>query len=129
MTESDVQRAAEWNTDGFATESPTVDLVWARHQLESGTMWFWQVDGVPVCMASYHLPLFGVCRVGPVYTPPEHRRNGYAGALTAHVTEQILAQGNQACLYTDLANPTSNKLYARIGYLPVADAIDLTFTS
>jgi predicted GNAT family acetyltransferase len=80
-------------------------------------------------MASYHLPLFGVCRVGPVYTPPEHRRNGYAGALTAHVTAQILAQGNQACLYTDLANPTSNQLYARIGYVPVADAIDLTFSS
>ncbi|MEU4391581.1 GNAT family N-acetyltransferase [Kribbella sp. NPDC023855] len=129
MTESDLQRAAEWNTDGFATESPTPDLVWARHQLESGALWFWQVDGVPVSMASYHLPLFGVCRVGPVYTPPEHRGNGYAGALTAHVTAQILAQGNQACLYTDLANRTSNKLYARIGYTPVADAIDLTFSS
>jgi len=67
--------------------------------------------------------------VGPVYTPPEHRRHGYAGALTGEITTRILAQSNQPCLYTDLANPTSNKIYAQLGYVPVADFIDLTFTA
>src|SRR4051794_40004105 len=55
------------------------------------------------------------------------RRRGYGGALTAHVTGEILARGEQACLYTDLANPTSNKIYAAAGYLPVADFVDCTF--
>jgi hypothetical protein len=128
MTSSDAQRAAEWSFDGFAGDEITsVDLEWAERQLEAGTMWFWEVDGVPVSMVGYHRPQYGVCRVGPVYTPPEHRRHGYAGALTVHVTAGILADGNQACLYTDLANPTSNKIYAQAGYVPVADFVDLAF--
>ena len=84
---------------------------------------------VPVSMVGYHRPQYGVCRVGPVYTPPEHRRHGYAGALTVHVTAGILADGNQACLYTDLANPTSNKIYQQAGYRPVADFVDVEFTA
>lgn len=130
MTAADVQRAAEWNYDGFAGYEITgVDLDWAERQLRSGTMWFWEVDRVPVSMVGYHSPQYGVCRVGPVYTPPEHRRHGYAGALTVHVTAGILADGNQACLCTDLANPTSNKIYAQAGYVPVADFVDLTFAT
>src|SRR5215207_372776 len=129
MTAADVQRAAEWNYDGSAGYEITgVDVNWAERQWRAGTMWFWEVGGVPVSMAGYHSPQYGVCRVGPVYTPPEHRRNGYAGALTVHVSAEILANGNQACLYTDLADPTSNKIYARAGYVPVADFVDLTFT-
>jgi predicted GNAT family acetyltransferase len=89
----------------------------------------WEVDGEPVSMAGYHLPIFGVCRVGPVYTPPEHRRHGYAGALTSHVSARILAQDNQACLYTDLSNPTSNKIYHQAGYRQVADFVDVEFTA
>jgi predicted GNAT family acetyltransferase len=79
-------------------------------------------------MVGYHSALFGVCRVGPVYTPPERRRHGYGGALTSHVTGRILAEGNQACLYTDLANPTANKIYHQAGYRPVADFVDVDFT-
>jgi GNAT superfamily N-acetyltransferase len=127
MREDDVQVAAEWVSDGFREEFATPDLPWAEHQLQRGTMWMWEADGEPVSMVAYHLPLFGVCRVGPVYTPPEHRRHGYAGALTGDVSARILANGNQACLYTDLANPTSNKIYAQLGYVPVADFIELTF--
>ncbi|MFG1909116.1 GNAT family N-acetyltransferase [Kribbella sp. NPDC048928] len=62
------------------------------------------------------------------HTPPEHRRRGYGGALTSHVTVRILAEGNYACLYTDLANPTANKLYHQAGYRPVADFVDVDFT-
>jgi GNAT superfamily N-acetyltransferase len=127
MTMDDVQLAADWHSDGFRDEFSSADISWATRQLELGTLWFWEVDGEPVSMVGYHLPIFGVCRVGPVYTPPKHRRNGYAGALTAHLSGKILAQGNQACLYTDLANPTSNKIYAQLGYVPVADFIALTF--
>ncbi|WP_246486745.1 GNAT family N-acetyltransferase [Kribbella qitaiheensis] len=126
MTKDDVQLAAEWVAVDFRDE-PGLDVEWAERHLRDRTLWFWEVDGTPVSMVGHHLPLFGVCRVGPVYTPAEFRRNGYAGALTSHVSAEILADGNQACLYTDLANPTSNKIYFQAGYRPVADFVDFAF--
>ncbi|GAA3141451.1 GNAT family N-acetyltransferase [Kribbella aluminosa] len=132
MRADDVGLVAAWG-DGFAAEV-TDEIAadhheWAERQLTERTLWIWEAAGRPVSMVGYHSALFGVCRVGPVYTPPEHRRHGYAGALTSHVTANILATGNQACLYTDLANPTSNKIYHQAGYRPVADFVDLEFTA
>jgi hypothetical protein len=61
--------------------------------------------------------------VGAVYTPPEHRKNGYATALTAAITQKILDSGKKySGLYTDLDNPTSNSIYQQIGYKPISDA-------
>lgn len=128
MTDGEVELVADWVKDGFAEELGGEHLDWAKDHLKNKSLWIWEAGGEPVSMVGYHLPVFGVCRVGPVYTPPEHRRHGYAGALTSHVSAEILAQGNQACLYTDLANPTSNKVYHQAGYLPVADFTDLEFT-
>ncbi len=67
-------------------------------------------------------------RIGPIYTPPGHRRRGYASALTAEMTTELLAGGRRFCfLFTDLANPTSNSIYQRIGYRPVADLDQWSF--
>lgn len=61
-------------------------------------------------------------RVGPVYTPAPFRGRGYAGAATVEVGRVALASGvDDVLLFTDLSNPTSNGLYQRIGYRPVAD--------
>jgi predicted GNAT family acetyltransferase len=61
-------------------------------------------------------------RIGPVYTPPELRGRGYASALVAELTRRLIAGGRQFCfLFTDLANPTSNSIYQRVGYRPVTD--------
>ncbi|WP_380167846.1 GNAT family N-acetyltransferase [Jannaschia sp. R86511] len=69
----------------------------------------------------------GMARVGPVWTPPDQRRRGYASALTAEVTAQVLARGHRAMLFTDLDNPTSNGIYQAIGYRRVGDAAMLRF--
>ena len=67
-------------------------------------------------------------RIAPVYTPLEHRRLGYGSAVTAAVSAERLASGRTFCfLYTDVANPTSNKIYTDIGYEPVCDSIDYAF--
>lgn len=67
-------------------------------------------------------------RIGPVYTPPDLRRRGYATALTAAASADQLEQGRQFCfLFTDLANPTSNRIYAAIGYQPVIDVDQYRF--
>ncbi len=86
------------------------------------------VDRVPVSMAAFPARTRNTVRVGYVYTPDEHRRRGYATALVAHVSRHILDSGFRRCvLYTDLANPTSNRIYRSIGYHPVQDVMDVNF--
>src|SRR5829696_7549777 len=88
----------------------------------------WEVAGEPVSLVSYGSPTPSGIRIGPVYTPLEHRGRGYASALTAHVSAEQLAAGRDFCfLYTDLANPTSNKIYVAIGYHRVAEAVQYAF--
>lgn len=128
MKADEVELVAAWARDGFGDEIGA-DLAWAEDHCNAQRLWIWESDGQPVSMVGYHHPVYGVCRVGPVYTPTEHRRHGYAGALTSHVSAEILAQGNEACLCTDLANPTSNKIYHQAGYRPVADFVDVEFTT
>lgn len=67
-------------------------------------------------------------RIGPVYTPPPLRGRGYASSLTAAASADQLGQGHHFCfLFTDLANPTSNKIYQAIGYDPVCDVDQYQF--
>jgi uncharacterized protein len=93
------------------------------------TVWLWVVDDEVVSLSGHgNLTPTGV-RIGPVYTPPKHRGRGYATALVAAQSQWLLDQGRRFCfLFTDLANPTSNAIYERIGYCRVADAIDYRFT-
>lgn len=82
----------------------------------------WCAAGHPVSMVAANPPVAGVVRVGPVYTPPEHRRRGHASSAVAAVSRAVLAAGAHTCtLFTDLANPTSNRIYAAIGYRRFAD--------
>ena len=77
----------------------------------------------------FNAPSFGVARVGPVYTPGAHRGHGYASVLTAHVSRLLRDSGTRVCLFTDQANPTSNKIYAAIGYEPVVDMANLVIAA
>ena len=84
--------------------------------------YLWDMDGEPVsmCQATGATP-HGM-RIGAVYTPRELRRRGYASALTAAASQLQLDGGRRWCfLFTDLANPTSNRIYQAIGYRPVRD--------
>jgi uncharacterized protein len=94
---------------------------------EDGGVYVWE-DGPPVSMAGCGGPTPNGIRIGPVYTPPERRGRGYASALTAELTSLLLSSGRRFCfLFTDLANPTSNRIYERIGYRPVADVDEYRF--
>ena len=46
----------------------------------------------------------------------------------AEVSARLLAQGARVCLFTDQANPTSNKIYLALGYRPVVDMANLVIT-
>jgi len=79
-------------------------------------------DAQPVSMLGVSPQVAGVVRIGPVYTPPPQRHRGYAGTAVAAASRRALAQGAERCmLYTDLDNPTSNKIYAEVGYRRSAD--------
>jgi predicted GNAT family acetyltransferase len=84
--------------------------------------YLWEVDGRIVSWSGVGGRTPHGTRVGPVYTPPEHRRRGYAGALVAAASQAQLDEGLEFCfLFTDLANPTANHVYQAIGYEPVTD--------
>lgn len=95
---------------------------------EQGGIYLWE-DGAPVSLAGCGGPTPNGIRIGPVYTPPERRGRGYASALTAELTSLLLSSGRRFCfLFTDLANPTSNRIYRRIGYEPVTDVDEYRFS-
>jgi hypothetical protein len=101
-----------------------------RADLESGsrTYYLWEVDGRAVSTAGVTGPTPNGIRVGPVYTPPDARRRGYGSAVTAAASQAQLDAGRRfVFLFTDLANPTSNKIYQAIGYEPVIDVDQWTF--
>jgi GNAT superfamily N-acetyltransferase len=82
----------------------------------------WEDARQPVSMAGLTRMAAGQVRVGPVYTPPGLRGKGYGGAVTCAVSQAARDAGaGQVLLFTDLANPTSNALYRRLGYQPVED--------
>ncbi len=104
-------------------EGEHLDRDYARAKIGQGLMWLWEDKGEVVHLTGWNPPALGVARVGPVYTPVEHRGHGYAAALVAQVTERILSDGARACLFTDVDNPVSNGVYERIGYRPVAEMV------
>jgi predicted GNAT family acetyltransferase len=124
----------EWSAafeDEALAGSPQVDPAAPvdRRLGRPGLLWVWECGGEPVSMAYRTPPSAGVVRVSGVYTPPRHRCRGYASACVAAVSEQALKAGATACvLYTDLANPTSNKIYQAIGYRAVEDSQEWRFS-
>src|SRR4051812_28583379 len=99
----------------------------ADYWIGSGGLRLWIDDG-PVAMAGAGGRTPNGIRVSAVYTPPVMRRRGYASALVAALSQEQLDLGKRFCfLYTDLANPTSNKIYQDVGYEAVADSDDWRF--
>jgi uncharacterized protein len=94
---------------------------------DDGGLYLWE-DGRPVSLAGCGSPTPNGGRIGPVFTPRAHRGRGYASALTAALTSLQLSSGRRFCfLFTNLANPTSNRIYQRIGYEPVSDVDEYRF--
>jgi GNAT superfamily N-acetyltransferase len=109
----------EADTGETSEEEP---LARADRLIADQRVFLW-VDPEPVAMAAWAGPTPNGVRVNWVYTPHELRGKGYASNLVAHLTQHLLEQGRKYCfLFTDLANPTSNSIYQKIGYRPVSDS-------
>ncbi|MFE6976243.1 GNAT family N-acetyltransferase [Streptomyces sp. NPDC057682] len=126
---ADRELLVEW-FGAFAADIGSPDSRADRHaqrvdeRTAEGRLTLWEHEGAPVSMAGITPRIAGSARIAPVYTPPEHRGRGYAAAVTAEASRAALAAGTEELLlFTDLANPTSNGVYTRIGYRPVGDRL------
>ena len=115
--------------DEAQPHAPVAD--WRRlveQRVRAGQFRLWEDERQAVSVAGFSSVVAGVSRVGPVYTPPVHRRRGYGAAVTAQSTAAALKAGaKHVVLYTDLSNPTSNAIYQAIGYQADHDAEERTF--
>jgi uncharacterized protein len=130
-TEGDRPLLLEWYT-AFATEIGELITLDAGKAVNLGlkqqSIYLWE-DGIPVSLATAKPFLPTAARLGPVYTPTKYRCKGYATACVAAVSQTLLEQGCDRCfLFTDLANPTSNRIYQAIGYRPICDWHDYAVT-
>jgi hypothetical protein len=124
---NDLELIARWmfefNREALPDEPITLEEArkHVSNRIGEGVYYLWE-DGLPVALAAHGRHTPHGCSIGPVYTPSEFRRRGYATALTAALSQLMLDSGKQfSTLFTNLANPTSNSIYMKIGYRPVCD--------
>jgi predicted GNAT family acetyltransferase len=130
--EADLDVAIRFYT-GFQDEVPTPStevLPLVRERIDDRRLWLWEDGaGVVASLAARTAAVAGVSRIAPVYTPPEHRRHGYATAVTAACTADALARdAERVVLYTDVADPSANAIYQRIGFRPIGGRRVVQFT-
>jgi predicted GNAT family acetyltransferase len=116
----------------FAAEAGTEETPSAliADRLGAGRLMFWESGGEPVSLAGMTAVIAGTARIAPVYTPPQSRGRGYGSAVTAAITELARSRGAESVvLFTDLANPTSNSIYRKLGYEPVEDRVVIAYDS
>lgn len=83
-----------------------------------------EIDGKLVSVAAKTRPTKNNITVNFVYTPKEERKKGYASNCVAALSQRMLDEAYKTTtLYTDLANPTSNKIYQEIGYEQIAESM------
>jgi len=116
--------AHDWHTAFLAEigESTNQALAFVRQRIGIGLVWFWTDDGFK-SIAAASPPVLGMTRFQCVYTPPQHRRKGYAEALVRMATRQLLADGLRVMLIADLSDPSANGIYQRIGYAAAAEML------
>ncbi|MGZ4350606.1 MAG: GNAT family N-acetyltransferase [Solirubrobacteraceae bacterium] len=133
-TEAHRELALGWWNE-FVDESHVIDagpesrVVAVDSRIAHRHLWLWEDAGVAVSMVAVNPAVAGVVRIGPVYTPLDARRRGYATSAVAAISRQALQAGAHTCmLFTDLSNPTSNKIYADVGYRRFGEWEETAFT-
>ncbi|AZZ36614.1 hypothetical protein CIK05_07365 [Bdellovibrio sp. qaytius] len=122
----------EFSLESLPHEANSIDVAreFAVNKIAKGEVFIW-LDGfgIPVSMDATSRPTKNGVTVNAVYTPKTYRKKGYASALVASTSQLMLNSGKKFCvLYTDLANPTSNKIYQDIGYNEIATSVNYIFT-
>ncbi|RDI43144.1 GNAT family N-acetyltransferase [Falsibacillus pallidus] len=99
----------------------------AAAMIQEKSIYLWEHNDKIVSMARKARCAKNVAVVNFVFTPREERKKGYASAVVSQLSRKLLKDYAFCGLYTDLDNPTSNKIYMEIGYEPVADSSMIKF--
>jgi len=84
-------------------------------RLQKNDSWVLLSDGTPVSLSAFNARLTDRVQVGPVWTPPEYRNQGFARSLLTYTLHQEKRKGTKkAILFTD--NPAAIKAYLAIGF-------------
>jgi predicted GNAT family acetyltransferase len=93
-----------------------------ERKLADGHMWVveaYTAEGqpTPVAISGFNAVLREAVQIGPVYTPPEQRRQGYARAAVAASLLDARAEGVEtAILFTGEDNLPAQKAYTALGF-------------
>jgi len=116
------------NSYGKTEMSIPQDAKSYTYRLSPKKLYVLEDNGIPVSMAGYTREMQTAIGMAFVYTPPYYRGKGYASSCVAQISQIALDKGFTKCvLYTDLLNPTSNRIYQKIGYVPICDSLMLKF--
>jgi predicted GNAT family acetyltransferase len=122
-SEYDLDTVEQWVAafhEEAATGNPT-DPTRTTKQVAEERLFLWDHGG-PVSMAVAGHRAQNSVEIEIVYTPPEHRRQGYGSTCVAALTEQLFLSGATVCyINTDVMNPTTNRIYPAIGYRPACE--------
>lgn len=122
-TQDDSEFLTQWLCD-FDVESFDSDrhddlyrdnLKRAQSNIDERQHVFACVDGRPVAYAAVNASIDGHVQIGPVWTPPENRCNGYARAAVAALLKNERNKGvRRSLLFTD--TPEAIKAYEAVGF-------------
>jgi len=73
-------------------------------------------EGRLVAMAGERIKVEGYTEVSAICTHPDHRRKGYAKALTCILAQEIVDRGEKVFLHVMTHNEPAIRLYERLGY-------------
>ena len=121
--------AAGFERDAQGNDAPAAPALsgMMSSNIERSLVWIWEHDQ-PVSMSAASQPVGGVSRIRSVYTPPEHRNQGWAAVCVSALVARLMSTGVERCvLFTDLANPTSNAIYQRLGFEPHSEHVEFRF--
>lgn len=131
-TAADLETLVGWNA-GFCSDTgvapPPDPMGHLGVQVSAGSVWIWEAGNGPEAMTLLTLPAMKTRRIAHVYTPPELRGRGVAAALVAHLAGETLAAGDRCMLHTQLANPSSNGIYRRLGFEAISESTFYEFSN
>ena len=80
-------------------------------------LYLWD-DGGICAIARIAFVKENTARINTVFTSPEKRGHGYAGALVSSLAEKLISEGLTPTVLADEENPVSNHLYLSLGFTP-----------
>ncbi len=125
---NDIEKVGEWieafHLEAVRHDPPVIGAELAKAKIDKQMIYVLEKNSDLVSIAAWSRDIETSCSVNMVFTPKPLRKNGYASVVTAKLTQHLLNNGKRETnLYTDMTNPTSNKIYMDVGYEFVCDSI------